>query len=112
ARQREGGGHREARGLAEPLSQSVFHLPRRRRAASGASFRPPRWPRACADSRGYIAPYAFAFSPSMRLLRLVFCAALGLVVGAGCGDAPRDNPLDPLAEGYRDEGSVSGRVTG
>jgi len=48
----------------------------------------------------------------MRLLRLVFCAALGLVVGAGCGDAPRDNPLDPLAEGYRDEGSVSGRVTG
>lgn len=30
----------------------------------------------------------------------------------GCGDAPRDNPLDPMSDGFRDEGGISGRVTG
>lgn len=45
-------------------------------------------------------------------LCLALCAALGLAAGAGCGEAARDNPLDPLSEGFRDEGSISGRVTG
>ena len=32
---------------------------------------------------------------------------------AGCLDgAPRDNPLDPLSESYRDAGTAAGRVTG
>ena len=37
---------------------------------------------------------------------------LGLAIGVGCGDAARENPLDPLADGYRDEGAINGRVTG
>jgi hypothetical protein len=50
----------------------------------------------------------------MLRLRLYFvlCTALGLAAGVGCGDAPRENPLDPLSEGFRDEGAISGRVTG
>lgn len=36
-----------------------------------------------------------------------------LLAGPGCFDDPaRENPLDPLSEGFRDEGAVSGRVTG
>jgi hypothetical protein len=49
--------------------------------------------------------------PRLRFY-FVLCAALGLMGGAGCGDAPRDNPLDPLSDGFRDEGAISGRVTG
>ena len=49
--------------------------------------------------------------PRLRLC-LVLCAALGLAASVGCGDAPRGNPLDPLADGFRDEGGISGRVTG
>ena len=32
---------------------------------------------------------------------------------AGClGEAPHENPLDPLSDAYRDAGTVEGRVTG
>ena len=48
-----------------------------------------------------------------RLWPLVSVAAvLGLAVVAGCGDAARTNPLDPLSDDFRDEGTLSGRVTG
>ena len=43
------------------------------------------------------------------------CSLLvALVAGlAGClGEAPHDNPLDPLSDEFRDEGTVEGRVTG
>ncbi|MEP0548953.1 MAG: carboxypeptidase-like regulatory domain-containing protein [Rhodothermales bacterium] len=49
--------------------------------------------------------------PRFRLL-LVLAAVLGLAAGSGCGDAARTNPLDPLSDDFRDEGTVSGRVTG
>lgn len=43
-----------------------------------------------------------------RTLLAVLCVAL-----AGClGEAPHENPLDPLSDQYRDEGTVEGRVTG
>ena len=38
-------------------------------------------------------------------------ALAALVALAGClGDAPHENPLDPLSDRYRDEGAVTGRV--
>lgn len=44
------------------------------------------------------------------MLRLLFPA---LALLAGCiGDVPHENPLDPLSADYRDEGILSGRVTG
>ncbi|GAB5536690.1 MAG: hypothetical protein Rubg2KO_29390 [Rubricoccaceae bacterium] len=44
--------------------------------------------------------------PRSVLLLLVFSLS-------GClGEAPRENPLDPLSAGFRDEGLVEGRVTG
>lgn len=49
--------------------------------------------------------------PAARPLALALTAAL--VALAGClGEAPRDNPLDPLAPSYRDAGRVEGRATG
>lgn len=33
------------------------------------------------------------------------------LVWVGCGDAARENPLDPSGEGFRDEGGIQGRVT-
>lgn len=48
-----------------------------------------------------------------RWTLLLTLAASGLAVLAGClGDAPHDNPLDPLSPGYRGESVVAGRVTG
>ena len=44
-----------------------------------------------------------------RALRLPL--ALALLVAA-CDAVPRDNPLDPQSPAFRDEGAVSGRVTG
>ncbi len=43
----------------------------------------------------------------------VALVALALLAGPGCFDDPaRENPLDPLSEGFRDEGAVSGQITG
>ncbi len=45
---------------------------------------------------------------SRAVLSLVFAVLLA----AGCvGDPPRDNPFDPLADNFRDEGTVTGTVT-
>lgn len=44
--------------------------------------------------------------------RLAIALALVLGLLAGCLDeAPHENPLDPLSEGFRDEGGIAGRVT-
>ncbi len=45
---------------------------------------------------------------------LRFTCILALCAGlAGClGEAPHDNPFDPLSDEFRDEGTVDGRVTG
>ena len=44
--------------------------------------------------------------------RFLFVIALALT-GLGClDDAPRDNPLDPFSDGFRDEGRIAGRVEG
>lgn len=49
-----------------------------------------------------------ATADRFRLAGLVVTLAL-----AGClGDAPHENPLDPLSDMFRDEGAVEGRVTG
>lgn len=49
----------------------------------------------------------------MRTVSLTGLAAfVGLLAAAGClGDAPHDNPLDPLSESYREVGAVAGQVT-
>jgi hypothetical protein len=43
---------------------------------------------------------------------LVFGLLLGGALGGCLGEAPHENPLDPLAEGFRAEGAIEGRVTG
>ncbi len=43
---------------------------------------------------------------------IVLAVVLGLAAGLGCGDAARNNPFDPLSEDFRNEGMVSGRITG
>ncbi|MDX1530196.1 MAG: carboxypeptidase regulatory-like domain-containing protein [Rhodothermales bacterium] len=40
------------------------------------------------------------------------CVLLALALAGCLGDAPRENPLDPLADGFRAEGAVTGRVIG
>ena len=44
-------------------------------------------------------------------LPIVSVVVLGSAAGWGCGDAARTNPLDPLSDDFRDEGTVSGEVT-
>lgn len=45
-------------------------------------------------------------------LYITLTVALGMAWTGCLDEAPHDNPLDPLSDGFRDEGGIAGRVTG